>query len=117
MVDAVDVRFGAADRSGTPDQGAPFTDQTEREWHEADADAPGDHITIDGDVVFRADPASDLRPLIVVDGVIMSPGTEPSDLDALDIDSVEVIKGEAARSLYGERARHGVIRIKTKSGG
>ena len=31
-----------------------------------------------------------------------------------DIESVEIIKGEAAARLYGDRARDGVITIKTK---
>jgi TonB-dependent SusC/RagA subfamily outer membrane receptor len=43
-----------------------------------------------------------------------------SDPDAMknlnpdDIESIEVIKGDAARALYGERAAGGVIQITTK---
>jgi TonB-linked SusC/RagA family outer membrane protein len=56
----------------------------------------------------------DQEPLYIVDGVIMS-GTLV-DLDALDIQSIEVVKGAAAASLYGSRAGAGVIQIRTKRG-
>jgi TonB-dependent SusC/RagA subfamily outer membrane receptor len=36
------------------------------------------------------------------------------DLNPGDIDRIEVIKGDAARALYGERAAGGVIQITTK---
>jgi TonB-linked SusC/RagA family outer membrane protein len=57
-------------------------------------------------------------PLIVVDGVILSRtfGASSADLEALDIESIEVIKGAAAASLYGSRASAGVISIRTKRG-
>jgi TonB-linked SusC/RagA family outer membrane protein len=57
-------------------------------------------------------------PLIIVDGVIQSQSFTGStaDLEALDIQSVEVVKGAAAASLYGSRASAGVISIKTKRG-
>ena len=57
-------------------------------------------------------------PLIIVDGVILSQSFEGSsaDLESLDIESVEVVKGAAAASLYGSRASAGVISIKTKRG-
>jgi TonB-linked SusC/RagA family outer membrane protein len=54
------------------------------------------------------------EPLYVVDGVIL--GSEVGDLDALDIESIEVVKGAAAASLYGSRAQNGVISIKTRRG-
>jgi TonB-linked SusC/RagA family outer membrane protein len=53
-------------------------------------------------------------PLYIVDGVIL--GASLVDLDALDIQSVEVVKGAAAASLYGSRAANGVIQIRTKRG-
>jgi TonB-linked SusC/RagA family outer membrane protein len=57
-------------------------------------------------------------PLIVVDGVILggegTPGTV--DIESLDIESVEVIKGAAASSMYGSRAAAGVIAITTARG-
>ncbi len=56
----------------------------------------------------------DQEPLYIVDGVIL--GSSLVDLDALDIESVEVVKGAAAASLYGSRAANGVIQIRTKRG-
>ncbi|UCC84140.1 MAG: SusC/RagA family TonB-linked outer membrane protein, partial [Gemmatimonadota bacterium] len=53
-------------------------------------------------------------PLIVVDGVILGSGLV--DLDALDIENVEIVKGAAAASLYGSRAANGVIQISTNRG-
>jgi len=55
-----------------------------------------------------------LEPLYIVDGVILN-GPLP-DINPLDIESVEVVKGAAASSLYGARAGNGVIQITTKSG-
>ncbi len=54
------------------------------------------------------------EPLYIVDGVILGSGLV--DLDALDIQSIEVVKGAAAASLYGSRAGSGVIQIRTKRG-
>jgi TonB-linked SusC/RagA family outer membrane protein len=56
----------------------------------------------------------DQEPLYIVDGVILSSGMV--DLDALDIQSIEVVKGAAAASLYGSRAGSGVIQVRTKRG-
>ena len=56
-------------------------------------------------------------PLVVVDGVILSNFTRSTaDLDALDVESIEVVKGAAAASLYGSRAANGVIQIQTRRG-
>ncbi len=57
-------------------------------------------------------------PLMVVDGVIQSTafGAASADLESLDIESVEILKGAAAASLYGSRAQSGVIQIRTKRG-
>ena len=54
------------------------------------------------------------EPLIVVDGVILSEGT--ADLNSLDIESIEIVKGAAGASLYGSRAASGVIQIRTARG-
>ncbi len=54
-------------------------------------------------------------PLIIVDNIIMNVGSL-EELGALDIESVEVVKGAAGASLYGTRAANGVITIKTKRG-
>ena len=53
-------------------------------------------------------------PLYIIDGVILN-GPLPS-INPQDIESVEVVKGAAAASLYGARAGNGVISITTKSG-
>ena len=53
-------------------------------------------------------------PLYIVDGIILS--GSPEDIDGLDIESIEVIKGAAASSIYGSRAANGVVQIKTKRG-
>lgn len=53
-------------------------------------------------------------PLYIVDGVVIGGGLP--DINPLDIESIEVVKGAAASSLYGSRAGNGVIQITTKSG-
>ena len=57
-------------------------------------------------------------PLFVVDGVILSSsiGNTTLDIEALDIESVEIVKGAAAASLYGSRAASGVVAITTSRG-
>jgi TonB-dependent SusC/RagA subfamily outer membrane receptor len=51
------------------------------------------------------------KPLITIDGVAV---TDMNQIKPTDIDNIEVLKGDAARLLYGERARNGVIVITTK---
>ncbi|HUG41341.1 MAG TPA: SusC/RagA family TonB-linked outer membrane protein [Longimicrobiales bacterium] len=57
-------------------------------------------------------------PLFVVDGVILAStfGRSTTDLSSLDIESIEVVKGAAAASLYGSRAANGVVQIRTRRG-
>ena len=57
-------------------------------------------------------------PMYVVDGVILASGINGTtvDLESLDIESIEVVKGAAAASLYGSRAASGVIAITTNRG-
>jgi TonB-linked SusC/RagA family outer membrane protein len=65
------------------------------------------------------------EPLYIVDGVILGgggnqfshAGTGMADIDALDIERVEVLRGAAATSLYGSRAANGVVNITTRRGG
>ena len=54
------------------------------------------------------------EPLYIVDGVIL--GSSMADIDALDIEKIEVLKGAAAASLYGSRAANGVVQITTRRG-
>jgi TonB-linked SusC/RagA family outer membrane protein len=69
------------------------------------------------------------EPLYVVDGVILAGSAvgdmgDPNaarrssmvDIDALDIESIEVVKGAAAAALYGARAANGVVSITTRRG-
>ncbi len=53
-------------------------------------------------------------PLVIVDGVILN--ASQVDIDGLDVESMELVKGPAAAALYGSRAATGVINIKTKRG-
>ncbi len=56
------------------------------------------------------------KPLLIVDGVI-SGETELRKLDPDRIENVEVVKGEAAKRLYGDRAENGVIQVTLREGG
>lgn len=78
---------------------------------------PGDGAVINLRAATKIDLSGrdrSLEPLYIVDGVIMTRGTV--DIDALDIESIEVVKGSAAASLYGTRGANGVIQIKTRRG-
>lgn len=69
-----------------------------------------------GSIILRS-PTSTFKanfPLIVVDGAILTESAV--DISSQDIESVEVIKGAAAASLYGSRAASGVIQIRTNRG-
>jgi TonB-linked SusC/RagA family outer membrane protein len=52
-------------------------------------------------------------PLYVVDGVIRS---DMDNINAADIESIQVLKDAASTSIYGARASNGVIIVETKSG-
>jgi TonB-linked SusC/RagA family outer membrane protein len=54
------------------------------------------------------------EPLYIVDGVIL--GSNLADIPATDIESIEIVKGPAAASLYGSRAANGVVQITTRRG-
>ena len=57
-------------------------------------------------------------PLFYIDGVrVSNDGARLNDLNPADIESVEVVKGPAASTLYGSEASNGVIQIITKKGG
>jgi TonB-dependent SusC/RagA subfamily outer membrane receptor len=53
-------------------------------------------------------------PLVIVDGKEM-PDATTQRLNALNIESVEVIKGPVAQSKYGAHAQNGVILVKTRT--
>ncbi len=76
----------------------------------------------------RLDPNT--QPLVVIDGVIITPGTSGADswgvtqdfgniikdLNPDDYESITVLKGAAASALYGSKALNGVLLITTKKG-
>lgn len=53
-------------------------------------------------------------PLILIDGVITK--FSMADIDASDVENIEVLKGAAAASFYGSDAANGVLNITTKRG-
>ena len=54
------------------------------------------------------------QPLYIVDGVVMSDSDALSKIKPEDIESISVIKYEAARAIYGEKAKNGAILITMK---
>lgn len=60
-----------------------------------------------------AAPPGQAAPLIFVDGQLVA-SADLRRLRPADIQTVEVIKGQAALRLYGDEGRHGVILIHTK---
>ncbi|MFZ6666284.1 SusC/RagA family TonB-linked outer membrane protein [Peijinzhouia sedimentorum] len=58
--------------------------------------------------------SGDQQPLIIVDGVITQGSL--ADINMNDVETIEVLKGAAASSLYGSLAGNGVIQIITKRG-
>ena len=54
------------------------------------------------------------EPLFIVDGAISTNGI--ADLNAQDIESIEVVKGAASATAYGSTGANGVVNITTKRG-
>lgn len=55
------------------------------------------------------------EPLMVIDGIPVNSNTY--DINALDIESISVLKGATAAALYGSKGQNGAIQITTKSAG
>ncbi|MBC9933088.1 SusC/RagA family TonB-linked outer membrane protein [Chitinophaga qingshengii] len=55
-------------------------------------------------------------PLLIIDGMVSQGMRSISDMNADDIESVQVLKDAASTAIYGARAANGIIIIKTKSG-
>jgi beta-lactamase regulating signal transducer with metallopeptidase domain/biopolymer transport protein ExbD len=76
--------------------------------------------SIDGRTLsLRGVPSTDAgdrtaTPLIVVDGVRVEEGPDLSEISPADIERVEVVKGSAAREIWGEDGANGVIKIFTR---
>lgn len=56
------------------------------------------------------------QPLIVMDGIPLSYGSNLANINPDDIESVEVLKDAASAAIYGSRGTNGVVIITTKSG-
>lgn len=53
--------------------------------------------------------------IVVLDGKVLASGARIDGLEPQAIRSIEIVKGPAARRLYGDQARRGVIYIYTDS--
>lgn len=56
---------------------------------------------------------SNTEPLWIVDGIRMAPGNH---FDINDVESIEILKDAASSAIYGSKAAHGVILVRTKRG-
>lgn len=56
------------------------------------------------------------EPLVVVDGVVREKNKPINDIPSESIESINVLKGESAQAIYGDRGKDGVILITTKAG-
>lgn len=56
---------------------------------------------------------ADANPIYVVDGVI---GTDITNININDVESMEVLKDAASQAIYGSRAANGVVLVTTKAG-
>jgi len=56
------------------------------------------------------------EPLWVIDGIIVGQDFDLNNINANDIESIEVLKDATALSIYGTRGANGVILVSTKSG-
>ncbi|MCH5597380.1 M56 family metallopeptidase [Niabella ginsengisoli] len=56
----------------------------------------------------------DVKPLIVVDGETKEDGFDINTINSANIQSVDVLKGTSATSIYGDKGSNGVVKITTK---
>ena len=74
----------------------------------------------DGGLVVRIRGATSFngpeQPLYVVDGMVVTPGSDGSlsGINPYDIESISVLKDAASLTMYGSRGANGVILIKMK---
>lgn len=79
------------------------------------ASAPPVTVTLRGDHVVVPGTGANPAPLMVVDGeVLEAPTTLQTMVRPDQIAKIEILKGEAAIALFGERGIHGVIRVTTR---
>ncbi|HEX2920071.1 MAG TPA: SusC/RagA family TonB-linked outer membrane protein [Bacteroidales bacterium] len=124
-----DVKSEELTRAASPSLGSALQGKVTGVEIASSSGMPGasSKITIRGSRSFTGDNT----PLYVVDGMPISSAADVStgysvtgadyanravDIDPNDIESINVLKGQAASALYGMRASNGVIIITTKSG-
>jgi hypothetical protein len=81
-----------------------------------------DTVTLEGGVRVVLAPADgtvdaearNAAPLVFIDDEPAGRMTDLESLDALDIERIEIVKGKAAVAIWGEEARHGVVKIYLK---
>ena len=56
---------------------------------------------------------SGIKPLLVVDNVVIDSNFEVNDLNPYDIESISLLNGENANAVYGDKGKNGVIVITT----
>ena len=73
-----------------------------------------DQLTLKGPVIFRGLSSSSESPLFILDG---KPVTEEQIVKLVPetIESMSVVKNDAVKSVYGEKAKNGVVYIVTKA--
>lgn len=64
-------------------------------------------------IVLRSSSGQKEKPLIVIDGVIMT-DLEMNKISPNNIQSINVLKGEGAKAKYAEKGANGVVEITTK---
>lgn len=73
-----------------------------------------DQLSLKGPVIFRGLSSSSESPLFILDG---KPVTEEQIVKLVPetIESMSVVKNDAVKSVYGEKAKNGVVYIVTKA--
>lgn len=56
------------------------------------------------------------EPLVIINDIKMGKGYDFTQIKPEEIESISVLKGEDATTLYGDEGKYGVIIIKTKNG-
>lgn len=72
------------------------------------------HITTKKEVRKTFDFNDENKPLFILDGVIQDAAFELNSVSPDEIESIEVLKGNSAVKLYGEKGKNGVIQIHRK---
>lgn len=57
------------------------------------------------------------EPLWVIDGIVVGTNYDLNNLNANDIESIEILKDASSIAIYGSRGANGVILVTTKGGG